>query len=755
MMNRILYRCDVPGQYQDVSVARKFDDGYQNNRKKMRQAIADRVNNKGTVRVGYEAIRLSALQQHMFALSENNGEGIFCLQVPSRSVPDVLQDLPTAMRAVKTSSPQIPLLSDIQQAEAQDFNFNHGDAAIEDGGNPVAQIFFRIVHTRPSSRKTIALAPGAGIGSRLKAEDVAVHLYETVSQPGRELQTWLECCPKAGQLSQVSVLRDLSKWFSFEELSECLLWGKFSKAPESMYQLDKHSIAESSVSLPHDSILFSLQCDEVLTRLVSSRDSSGNPAKAFRIPIDDLPLADLHIVDKLVEANFVSKSECFFEATTLLLSHLKLVRQLDPLNIVAASFETTEPTTHQLLQQLEDQGFQWKQLTKKESITYEVGQEKTWGTRGQEVFPELLQCLLCANDLKAQFGITQIPCGRSRQVYVDLLQGVQPPVAQNRPLHLLPDIEVAPRQRNRSAPMALMDFGADVDSFGVQQHGQVDSVAICADENHSFQSEDIGQQDSIENILRLLELDGRSEADHDDPAVPNAVLHPASSAHEDTNAAPAESNQSEAVKTVNTAQPGDVAAASNPGPAPSPGQPVVNNYSWGAFRFTFKKIGKQMAVQATCPFHARNNSTGCKKSLNITPFTQARVDEQVLLLKHWCNQAKQFSLQRDHLSCPLQPASVPDAAVVEAQCIPRASKPEDVITDVDQDAAAKGPKQKPEAKAKAKNTGNKKQNVPTGAASSQLPGKKSKGDSSSSSSSSTSGSGSDSSDSSQSGSSSS
>ena len=290
--------------------------------------------------------------------------------------------------------------------------------------------------------------------------------------------------------------------------------------------------------------------------------------------------------------------------------------------------------------------------------------------------------------------------------------------------------------------MALMDFGADVDSFGVQQHGQVDSVAICADENHSFQSEDIGQQDSIENILRLLELDGRPEADHDDPAVPNAVLHPASSAHEDTNAAPAESSQSQAVKTVKAAQPVDVAAASNPGPAPSPGQPVVNNYSWGAFRFTFKKTGKQMAVQATCPFHARNNSTGCKKSLNINPFTQARVDEQVLLLKHWCNQAKQFSLQRDHLSCPLQPASVPDAAVVEAQCIPRASKPDDVITDVDQDAAAKGPKQKPEAKAKAKNTGNKRQNLPTGAASSQqLPGKKSKGDSSSSSSSSTSGSG--------------
>ena len=122
-----------------------------------------------------------------------------------------------------------------------------------------------------------------------------------------------------------------------------------------------------------------------MTRLVSSRDSSGNPAKAFRIPIDDLPLADLHILDKLVEANFVSKSECFFEATTLLLSHLKLVRQLDPLNIVAASFETTEPTTHQLLQQLEDQGFQWKQLTKQESITYEVGQEKTWHQRSRGV----------------------------------------------------------------------------------------------------------------------------------------------------------------------------------------------------------------------------------------------------------------------------------------------------------------------------------------------------------------------------------
>ena len=736
VMNRILYRCDVPGQYLDVSEPRKFDDSYQNNRKKLRQAIADRVRNRGEVRVGYEAIRLSALRQHMLALSEDNAEGIFCLQVPYRSVPGVLQDLPTAMRTMKVSTPQISLLPDMQQAgPAQDFDNEYAEsyAATEDGGNPnpVVQIFFRIVHTKPSSRRTISLAPGAGIGSRLHPQDVAVHICETVSQPGRELQTWLDCCPKAGQLSQVSVLRDLAKWFSFEELSDCLLWGTFSKAHESMYQLDKHSIAESSVSVPPDSVLLSLQCDQVLTRLVS--------AEALRIPVDDVPIADIVIFDKLLEANFVSKSDSFFEATTVLLSYLKLVRQMEPLKSVAASFETIEPTTHQLLQQLEEQGFQWKQLEQKEMLIYEVGKKRTWGTRGQEVFPEMLQCLLSASDLEKQFGIKQIPFGRSRRVYVDLLQGVLPPVVQNMP-QLLPDVAVAPRQRKKCAPIALMDLGADVD-------GHIDSMAInsdyddddddynanavherssiaCVDSIHDV---DVGQE---EQISRLLELVGEPEANHDETAVLNAVSHRASSSRphaEDAASAPADSVQPEAMKAP---LPVDVAAPANPGPDPSPGQPNVSNFSWGAFRFTFKKTGKQMAVQATCPFHARNNSTGCKKSLNINPFTQARLDEQVLLLKHWCNQATKFRLQRDHLNCPLQPGSVPDSSVVEAQCIPRASKPEDVITDVDQDAAANATQNRPKAKAKSKSVAIKKQKArPKGAvaeaasSTNQLPGK--------------------------------
>ena len=769
VMNRILYRCDVPGQYLDVSEPRKFDDSYQNNRKKLRQAIADRVCNRGKVPVGYEAIRLSALQQHMLALSEDNAEGIFCLQVPYRSLPDVLQDLPTAMRTVKISLQEISLMPDVQQA-GPGLGFDNEEyaesyAATEDGGNPnpVVQIFFRIVHTKPSSRRTISLAPGAGIGSRLHAQDVAVHIYETVSQPGRELQTWLECCPKSGQLSQVSVLRDFSKWFSFEELSDCLLWGTFTKAHESMYQLDKHRVAESSMSVPSDSILFSLQCDQVLTRLVS--------AKALRIPVDDVLIVDIVSFDKLLEANLVSKSDGFFEATTVLLSCLKLVRQMEPLKSVAASFETIAPTTHQLLQQLEEQGFQWKQLEQKEALMYEVGKTKIWGTRGQEVFPEMLQCLLSASDLEKQFGIKQIPCGRSRRVYVDLLQGVLPPVVQNMP-QLVPDVAVAPRQRKKSAPMALMDLGAAVD-------GQVDSMAInvdcdndddkavhdrsiaCVDSIHDVDV-DVGQE---EDILRLLELVGEPEANHDEIAVPDAVSDRAESSHqhaEDGAGAPAQADsvQSQAMKAP---PPVDLSAPANPGPDPSPEQPNVNNFSWGAFRFTFKKTGKQMAVQATCPFHAKNNSTGCKKSLNINPFTQARLDEQVLLLKHWCNQATKFSFQRDHLNCPLQHGSVPDSSVVEAQCIPRASKPEDVITDVAQDAAANATQSRPKAKAQSKSAAVKNQKVPrpkgaaAGAASSsnQLPGNKPKGDSSSSSSSDTSGSGSDSSDSSQSGSSSS
>ena len=136
VMNRILYRCDVPGQYQwqgNLMMAIRTTE-----RKCAKQLLTELTTKEQFVS-GMKPFAYLPCSSICLLCPRTTGKAFFCLQVPSRSVPDVLQDLPTAMRAVKTSSPQIPLLSDIQQAEAQDFN--HGDAAIEDGGNPVAQSF--------------------------------------------------------------------------------------------------------------------------------------------------------------------------------------------------------------------------------------------------------------------------------------------------------------------------------------------------------------------------------------------------------------------------------------------------------------------------------------------------------------------------------------------------------------------------------------------------------------------------------------
>lgn len=87
---------------------------------------------------------------------------------------------------------------------------------------------------------------------------------------------------------------------------------------------------------------------------------------------------------------------------------------------------------HTLLQILEDDGWIWKRLPKgKRSIhdensewSYRIGcVEKVWRTNSTSVPSSYLRCLIQADDLKADHGITHIPHGCSAAFYTALLEG--------------------------------------------------------------------------------------------------------------------------------------------------------------------------------------------------------------------------------------------------------------------------------------------------------------------------------------------
>ncbi len=117
---------------------------------------------------------------------------------------------------------------------------------------------------------------------------------------------------------------------------------------------------------------------------------------------------------------------------------------------------------------------------------------------------------------------------------------------------------------------------------------------------------------------------------------------------------------------------------------------VLRYGSWGVFRFTPKQPGGQGGLfggyQASCPFHRKNISTGCKRFLRC-PSGDAH-DRRIVLrqLMWWCSQAQDFDRQRKHLVQTLPLDEVPSYAHLSALKVTERPPPGSIKTDVELDA---------------------------------------------------------------------
>ena len=287
-----------------------------------------------------------------------------------------------------------------------------------------------------------------------------------------------------------------------------------------------------------------------------------------------------------------------------------------------------------------------------------------------------LQCLLEADNLRSEHGIHAIPHGCTQSVYSDLLKGVQPSPVTKAPRFTLED-DLPQTQLLSQDPQAEDDrlgtLAIDDDDYSPTEYGEDSAnrmLDLIFEDNMHDDSKvvDRASDPGESQMLRVLQ-DGSSELEK-----------PVARAEADMGPCQSEPADTERRKIV----------AMSVNEASTAGYDW-RSFKWGAFRFTSKrpsKIGSDgqgsFVWQASCPFHAKNQKTGCRKSCNVSPLTPENFRNVINCLKAWCNEARKCRTQAEHIALSVSPGSFPLPSVIEAACIPESEKPSSKVkTDVE------------------------------------------------------------------------
>jgi len=314
-------------------------------------------------------------------------------------------------------------------------------------------------------------------------------------------------------------------------------------------------------------------------------------------------------------------------------------------------------SSYELQLMLQDGGWAWHPLpgprtrARQQLRAYSVGGPLLWYAGSSQSFMvirEYLLCLLDAEVLRGS-GISEIPHGLAQHTYALLLRGIPlaqhpppPAPARRRVLHLEPDGEEA---------------------------GPPEEAAEAEEAEHPEHDGD----------------DGDTDDDDDDEADAWSL----------TDALAAVIDEAEEDRSMQLAQPAPGAAAAEEGlplpPLQAPGR-------WGCFTISINTSGQYPfgAYEGSCPWHAKNLSTGCKKIQRIRGPSRADREEALLRCKFWCAQAFTVERQRQHVFEVAVVGNL-DPEMVEALRIDDFPVPGQVVPDNFADAASgaeSGPQRK-------------------------------------------------------------
>lgn len=309
-----------------------------------------------------------------------------------------------------------------------------------------------------------------------------------------------------------------------------------------------------------------------------------------------------------------------------------------------------------------------------------------------------LQCLLDAERLHSQFGIQCIPHGCTQEAYTYLLKGEKHNPSKKPRLMLEDDLP--------QPQLQLLDQ-RDACDENVTDNEHVMTVRSPAsvivndiDDDHS-EIDDL--EDSADRILNLILAADKAEAQGSDVALAAPAQSTDFGAPADVPAVNVlgfdQSPQPDGCVPLSRAPPEAGGSVRDAGRVvvsmavddPSHGDFDWKTFKWGAFMFTSKRPSKSQTSiqgayvwQASCPFHAKNDKTGCRKSCNVSPLTKENYQNVIYCLKAWCNDARKCKTQAEHMALSVSPTSFPLPSLIEAACIPATEKPTSKVkTDVE------------------------------------------------------------------------
>jgi hypothetical protein len=168
-------------------------------------------------------------------------------------------------------------------------------------------------------------------------------------------------------------------------------------------------------------------CSAIVTALVNK---AAFPEKAA-FPLDDSPVVQSLLADGLLSQDgdgYRLTSSAMKQVVTARVIHAPI-----PLTSVPAGSATQDLSLWHLLIHMRGKGWSWSRLDKKFLFEpWSVGKPLIWCSSGfteRSLHKEYLHCLLDLPRLTALYPLlANVPHGRSKETYVRMLTGIEPPV---------------------------------------------------------------------------------------------------------------------------------------------------------------------------------------------------------------------------------------------------------------------------------------------------------------------------------------
>ena len=267
----------------------------------------------------------------------------------------------------------------------------------------------------------------------------------------------------------------------------------------------------------------------------------------------------------------------------------------------------SECDTLDLALKLEDAGWTWKALPSKvkdrRALTHRSGSPKIWYSQSHFVSKDYLRCLLDSERIFETSDVTEVPhwVPAPKKVYPALLRGENVVALQAPP----------------DQPQELLEPDLPDDEPVAPLAGGIGALTPPSPPS--------GDDAEVDDMVRQLE-ELFDEAPSDEDVAADAL--------------PADGEEAAA---------DDLGVDDNEGahpPAPeAPAGDVLEELekpsAYGPFRLTPKqpdlRHGRRFGgFEASCPFHRKNNSTGCKKYLSLRSNDIAERQSCLRALKYWC-----------------------------------------------------------------------------------------------------------------------